>query len=288
MNTHVSPDDLSFLTRYREIRSRLFAPKPSIPMRTTVDDQGGSVVEKRISKPKLRPEHRPRRAPMPAREPELTGPVTIDHPIAGDTLRVVAQVADMSIASMLFDDSELAVTARQVALVYLTEGAGLPGDQVESMLGMVPGPAKQALSALASQMRSKAISLTAGPEAVARALLSDDMPRRSIRVVDCRRVAAFVGGVSIDDLRSERRDMQVARVRQVAMWLARTFTRASLPEIGRQFGGRDHTTTLHAVRKLAPVAERLGPTLPPNATLEQWAEAMLSDDWHDAHVRSRR
>jgi len=154
---------------------------------------------------------------------------------------------------------------------------------------MVPGTARQALSALSGPMRKGAVSFSAGAEAMARALLSGDIPRsRSIRVVDCRRIAAEIGNVSIDALRSERRDEYLVRVRQVAMWLARTFTLASLPEIGRQFGGRDHPTVINAVRKLAPVAERLRPTLPPGATLEQWAEAMLSDDWHDAHVRSRR
>ena len=52
------------------------------------------------------------------------------------------------------------------------------------------------------------------------------------------------------DLISERRARAVARPRQVAMWLAKQITTRSLPDIGRRFGGRDHTTVLHAVRKI--------------------------------------
>ncbi|MDB5552819.1 MAG: chromosomal replication initiator protein DnaA [Rhizobium sp.] len=49
---------------------------------------------------------------------------------------------------------------------------------------------------------------------------------------------------------SERRTANLVRARQVAMYLAKTLTTKSLPEIGRRFGGKDHTTVLHAVRKI--------------------------------------
>jgi len=52
------------------------------------------------------------------------------------------------------------------------------------------------------------------------------------------------------DLLSPRRARSVARPRQVAMFLAKTLTSKSLPEIGRRFGGRDHTTVIHAVKKI--------------------------------------
>lgn len=55
-------------------------------------------------------------------------------------------------------------------------------------------------------------------------------------------------GLSRVDLLSARRTHAVVRPRQIAMWLAATLTHASLPEIGRRFGGRDHTTVLHARR----------------------------------------
>mgnify|MGYP003314223877 FL=1 len=49
---------------------------------------------------------------------------------------------------------------------------------------------------------------------------------------------------------SARRSRVIARPRQVAMFLAKTLTSKSLPEIGRRFGGRDHTTVIHAVKKI--------------------------------------
>jgi chromosomal replication initiator protein len=63
-------------------------------------------------------------------------------------------------------------------------------------------------------------------------------------------VVARQYNVSRADLLSSRRTANVVRPRQVAMYLAKTLTLRSLPEIGRRFGGRDHTTVLHAVRKI--------------------------------------
>jgi hypothetical protein len=56
--------------------------------------------------------------------------------------------------------------------------------------------------------------------------------------------------VTITELRSQRRTKTVVRARQIAMYLAKTETGQSLPELGRRFGGRDHTTILHGVRKI--------------------------------------
>ncbi len=62
-------------------------------------------------------------------------------------------------------------------------------------------------------------------------------------------------GVSVLDIKSARRTRQVVKPRQVAMYLAKTMTLYSLPSIGRLFGGRDHTTCLHAVRKITELIE---------------------------------
>jgi len=56
--------------------------------------------------------------------------------------------------------------------------------------------------------------------------------------------------IKISEMQSARRARAVARPRQVAMYLAKQLTSRSLPEIGRKFGGRDHTTVMHAVRKV--------------------------------------
>jgi chromosomal replication initiator protein len=57
--------------------------------------------------------------------------------------------------------------------------------------------------------------------------------------------------IKVADMFSQRRTRAIARPRQVAMWLARELTDRSLPEIGEAFGGRDHTTVLHACRKIS-------------------------------------
>jgi chromosomal replication initiator protein len=56
--------------------------------------------------------------------------------------------------------------------------------------------------------------------------------------------------LDLRELHSARRARRVARPRQVAMYLARELTSRSLPDIGRRFGGRDHTTVLHACRRI--------------------------------------
>jgi hypothetical protein len=73
----------------------------------------------------------------------------------------------------------------------------------------------------------------------------------SIRRIQ-KTVAAFYN-VGLLDLRSHRRTMPVTFYRQIAMYLCKELTTNSLPAIGRQFGGRDHTTVLHAWRKVEPM-----------------------------------
>lgn len=75
--------------------------------------------------------------------------------------------------------------------------------------------------------------------------------RKYPRIEEIQRAASKHYGVAVLDLLSSRRTANVVRPRQVAMYLAKTLTLRSLPEIGRRFGGRDHTTVLHAVRKIA-------------------------------------
>jgi chromosomal replication initiator protein len=82
-----------------------------------------------------------------------------------------------------------------------------------------------------------------------RDLIRPAEPKR-VRIEDIQRVVARQYNVSRSDLLSSRRTANVVRPRQVAMYLSKVMTLRSLPEIGRRFGGRDHTTVLHAVRKI--------------------------------------
>ncbi|MCM5554660.1 chromosomal replication initiator protein DnaA [Pleomorphomonas sp. NRK KF1] len=78
---------------------------------------------------------------------------------------------------------------------------------------------------------------------------------RRVKIEDIQRVVSKHYNVSKQDLLSSRRTRSIVWPRQIAMYLAKSLTLRSLPEIGRRFGGRDHTTVLHAVRK---VEELLG------------------------------
>ncbi len=73
---------------------------------------------------------------------------------------------------------------------------------------------------------------------------------RKITVDEIMRKVSEHYNVRIADLLGPKRTRTIARPRQVAMYLAKTMTQRSLPEIGRRFGGRDHTTVIHAVRKI--------------------------------------
>ena len=86
-----------------------------------------------------------------------------------------------------------------------------------------------------------------------RDLIRPAEPKR-VRIEDIQRMVARQYNVSRADLLSSRRTANVVRPRQVAMYLAKVLTLRSLPEIGRRFGGRDHTTVLHAVRKIETLA----------------------------------
>jgi chromosomal replication initiator protein len=86
-------------------------------------------------------------------------------------------------------------------------------------------------------------------ESIIRDLVLGIEPRR-IKVEDILRIVSRHFAVSKADILSDRRHRSVVRPRQIGMYLAKQLTSRSLPEIGRRFGNRDHTTVLHAIRKI--------------------------------------
>ena len=91
-------------------------------------------------------------------------------------------------------------------------------------------------------------------EVAIRDLIRAHEPKR-VKIEDIQKLVANHYSVSRADILSSRRTAVVVKPRQVAMFLAKTLTMRSLPEIGRRFGGRDHTTVLHAVRKIEALAQ---------------------------------
>ena len=88
--------------------------------------------------------------------------------------------------------------------------------------------------------------------ALAREALKDllSIQNRQIGVENIQKTVADFYKIKVADMYSKRRPASIARPRQIAMYLAKDMTKKSLPEIGELFGGRDHTTVLHAVRKI--------------------------------------
>lgn len=102
-----------------------------------------------------------------------------------------------------------------------------------------------------------------------------ELPVRSekrITVDDIQKATAAYFDISIEDILSKRRTKTVVRPRHIAMYLAKTLTTRSLPDIGRRFGGRDHSTVIHAVNK---VSEQLA------------ADSTLADDVEAVRRRLR-
>jgi len=90
------------------------------------------------------------------------------------------------------------------------------------------------------------------PQKTLKDLLS--IQNRQVGVENIQKTVADFYKIKVADMYSKKRPASIARPRQIAMYIAKEMTQKSLPEIGELFGGRDHTTVLHAVRKIA--AER--------------------------------
>ncbi|MFD2753617.1 chromosomal replication initiator protein DnaA [Comamonas terrae] len=105
-----------------------------------------------------------------------------------------------------------------------------------------------------SRFNQKEVSIQLAREAL-RDLLS--IQNRQISVENIQKTVADYYKIKVADMYSKKRPASIARPRQIAMYLAKELTQKSLPEIGELFGGRDHTTVLHAVRKIAGERQQL-------------------------------
>ena len=137
-----------------------------------------------------------------------------------------------------------------------TEGAEMPEEvaffvakNVRSNVRELEGALRKILAY--SRFNQKEVSIQLARDAL-RDLLS--IQNRQITVENIQKTVADYYKIKVADMYSKKRPASIARPRQIAMYLAKELTQKSLPEIGELFGGRDHTTVLHAVRKMA--AER--------------------------------
>ena len=104
-----------------------------------------------------------------------------------------------------------------------------------------------------AQLVGREVSLESAQDVLHDLIRAND---RRVTIEEIQKKVASHFNIRTSDMHSARRARSVARPRQVAMYLAKQLTSRSLPEIGRKFGGRDHTTVMHAVKKVEELTER--------------------------------
>lgn len=142
--------------------------------------------------------------------------------------------------------------AKAEEIVARTPSVHVPHDVLELLAGRIVSNVRELEGALKrvvayGSLVQRVINVDMAQD-VLRDLLRSHERRVTIEEIQ-RRVAEYFS-VRLSDLLSARRARAIARPRQVAMYLSKQLTTRSLPEIGRKFGGRDHTTVIHAVRKI--------------------------------------
>jgi chromosomal replication initiator protein len=110
------------------------------------------------------------------------------------------------------------------------------------------------LTALSS-LKGEPISMALAQEALKNLV---DVEERATSIATIQKIVAEHFGLRVADLKSKTNARDIAFPRQVAMYLCKNLTRASLPEIGREFGGKHHTTVLHSVNKITGMIEQNG------------------------------
>jgi len=133
-----------------------------------------------------------------------------------------------------------------------SEGAAMPEDVAFFIAKNVRANVRELEGALRKVLAYARFSHKDINIALAREALKDllSIQNRQISVENIHKTVADFYKIKVADMYSKKRPASIARPRQIAMYLAKELTQKSLPEIGELFGGRDHTTVLHAVRKI--------------------------------------
>jgi chromosomal replication initiator protein len=153
-------------------------------------------------------------------------------------------------------DYELRLGILQSKLEQI-DRADMPKEVVEFLARKIVSNVRELEGALNrvtaySDLVGRPVSLEMTQEVLQDLIRSND---RRVSISEIQRHVAEYFNVRLSDLLSARRARAVARPRQVAMYLSKQLTSRSLPEIGRKFGGRDHTTVMHAVRRIEELRE---------------------------------
>ena len=140
------------------------------------------------------------------------------------------------------------------------EGAEMPEDVAFFIAKNVRANVRELEGALRKVLAYSRFSQKEIAIGLAREALKDllSIQNRQISVENIQKTVADFYKIKVAEMYSKKRPASIARPRQIAMYLAKEMTKKSLPEIGELFGGRDHTTVLHAVRKIGAERTRNG------------------------------
>ncbi|MGV3479163.1 MAG: chromosomal replication initiator protein DnaA, partial [Sphingobium sp.] len=148
----------------------------------------------------------------------------------------------------------LAILQRKAATV---QGVTIPEDVIEMLAHRIANNIREMEGALNrvvayGQLNGRPIDIEFAQEVLADVLQAS---QRRVTIDEIQRRVCAHFNIRQNDMVSARRARAVARPRQIAMYLAKRMTPRSLPEIGRKFGGRDHTTVIYAVRQIEKLRE---------------------------------
>ncbi|MEM7406063.1 MAG: chromosomal replication initiator protein DnaA [Pseudomonadota bacterium] len=150
-------------------------------------------------------------------------------------------------------ETRVAILMRKAELANVELGEDVAffiGQRIRSNVRELEGALRRVVAS--SQFTGRPVSLELAKDALKDLLALQD---KLITIENIQKTVAQYFKVRLSDLSSKRRNRSIARPRQIAMALAKELTSHSLPEIGEAFGGRDHTTVLHACRKVVELKE---------------------------------
>lgn len=181
--------------------------------------------------------------------------VTSDKPpkdLKGLETRIITRLGGGLIADIMSPDIETRIAILRNKNEQ--EGFGIRDNIIDYIAENVDSNIRELEGALLKIVAYSSLTSREVDLEMAQMVLKDILDQKKKIVINSTRIKSIVSknyNVSVDDLESKKRPKDIAYARQVAMYLCREMTDLSLPKIGADFGGRDHTTVIHAVDKIA-------------------------------------
>ncbi len=166
--------------------------------------------------------------------------------------RILSRMAWGLVADINPADYELRLNILHAKLAGMPQGIAVPDEVIEFLARKITANVRELEGALNrviayAALVNRPVTLEFTRETLADLLRAHE---KKLTIDDIQRKVAEHYHLKLSDMMSARRAREVARPRQVAMYLAKKLTPRSLPEIGRRFGNRDHTTVMHAVKRI--------------------------------------